>query len=204
MEQNQNRNFHRHIFNLIFLLTRHSKVLQIMSWNWPTAKCRRRKFCDTSYYIICAKLRVSFSSKLKATNVFPKHILKGKARDKLIRARKKLLYHVIVKTYLCNVLCKFLTNFEITWRNEWTNTPFDFTVLWKDCQKQPPEVFYKKSCFFYFFWYQQERTVMNSLFKKVADLKACNFNKTRPYYRCFPVNIAKFLRPLILKNIYEQ
>ena len=180
MEQNQNRNFHRHIFNLIFLLTRHSKVLQIMSWNWPTAKCRRRKFCDTSYYIICAKLRVSFSSKLKATNVFPKHILKGKARDKLIRARKKLLYHVIVKTYLCNVLCKFLTNFEITWRNEWTNTPFDFTVLWKDCQKQPPVVFYKKSCFFIFFGINKKELWWILFLKKLQIWRLATLIKRDP------------------------
>ena len=121
MEQNQNRNFHRHIFSLIFLITRHSKVLQIMSWNWPTAKCRRRKFCDTSYYIICAKLRVSFSSKLKATNVFPKHILKLKARDQSIQPRKKLFCHVILKSYSRNVSCKFLIKIEGTWGTKWKN-----------------------------------------------------------------------------------
>ena len=29
-EQNQNRDFHRHVFNAIFLLTRHSSVFQII------------------------------------------------------------------------------------------------------------------------------------------------------------------------------
>ena len=33
-----------------------------------------------------------------------------------------------------------------------------------------------------------------SLFDKVAGLKAYNFNKKRLLHRCFPVNIAKFLR----------
>ena len=34
MEQNQIRNFYHHLFNLIFLLTRHSPVSQIIFWNW--------------------------------------------------------------------------------------------------------------------------------------------------------------------------
>ena len=36
---------------------------------------------------------------------------------------------------------------------------------------------------------------------KVAGLKICNFIKKRPQHRCFPVNIAKFLRLTISKNI---
>ena len=52
------------------------------------------------------------------TNVFPKNILKSKARDQSIQARKKLFCHVIVKNYLCNVLCKFFIKIESTWRRE--------------------------------------------------------------------------------------
>ena len=48
--QNQNWDFYRHIFNLIFLLTRHSSVCQTIHQS-------------------------------KATNVFPKHILKLAAND---------------------------------------------------------------------------------------------------------------------------
>ena len=33
--------------------------------------------------------------------------------------------------------------------------------------------------------------VLESLFKKVTDLKSCNFIKKRLQYRQFPVNIAK-------------
>ena len=36
-----------------------------------------------------------------------------------------------------------------------------------------------------------------------AGLQACNFTK-RHQHRCFPVNIAKFLRTPILKNIWKQ
>ena len=75
---------------------------------WSTAKCRRTKYFDILYYIVlCAALCVIFSSKSKAT-VFPKHILKSKARDQSIQARKKLFCHVIVKYYWCNVSCEFL------------------------------------------------------------------------------------------------
>ena len=39
--------------------------------------------------VTCATLCVTFSSKLKAINVFPKHILKSKARDQSNQVRKK-------------------------------------------------------------------------------------------------------------------
>ena len=42
--------------------------------------------------------------------------------------------------------------------------------------------------------------VLESLFSKVASLEACNFIKKRLQHRCFPVNIAKFLIKLYLKN----
>ena len=102
-----------------------------MSRNWSTAKCNRRKSSDTWYYIvICATLCISFSSKSKATNVFPKHILKSKARDKSIQVRKKLLCHVIVKNYLCNVLCEFLIKFESTSRREIKEQTPQLTLLY--------------------------------------------------------------------------
>ena len=47
-------------------------------------------------------------------------------------------------------------------------------------------------------------TVLEFLFKKVEGLKACNFIKKRPQHRCIPVNIAKFLRLLISKNIWDR
>ena len=47
--------------------------------------------------------------------------------------------------------------------------------------------------------YSQENTCVESLFNKVAGLKAL-----RLQHRCFPENIAKFLRPSILKNVFER
>ena len=43
--------------------------------------------------------------------------------------------------------------------------------------------------------------MLKSLFNKVTSLHSCNFIKKRLQQRCFRVNIAKFLRKPILKNI---
>ena len=83
---------------------------------WPTAKNTVEKSFDTWYYTVtCATLCVSFSSKLKANNVFKNHILKLKARGQSIRASKKLFFHVTLKGYSRNALCKFLIKIESTW-----------------------------------------------------------------------------------------
>ena len=63
--------------------------------------------------IICATTCVSSPSKSKAT-VFQKHILKTKAHDPLIQAKKKLFCLLRVNNYLCNILCvKFLIEIEV-------------------------------------------------------------------------------------------
>ena len=65
------------------------------------------------------------------TNVFPKNILKSKARDQSIQTRKKLFCHVIVKNYLCNVLCKFFIKIESTWRREIKEQTPQLTLLYR-------------------------------------------------------------------------
>ena len=57
-----------------------------------------------------------------------------------------------------------------------------------------------KKLFLKILQYPHETLVLESLFKKVTGLNACNFIKKRPQRRCFPVNIAKFLILPILKN----
>ena len=52
----------------------------------------------------------------------------------------------------------------------------------------------QKSCSWIISQYSQKTPVLESLFDKVADLKACNFIKKVLRHRCFRVNIAKFLR----------
>ena len=50
----------------------------------------------------------------------------------------------------------------------------------------------------------KKTSVLEFIFNKVAGLKAWNFIKKILQHRCFPVNIAKFLRARILKNICER
>ena len=49
--------------------------------------------------------------------------------------------------------------------------------------------------------YNRETSALKSLLNKVACCKACNFILKRLQHKCFPVNIEKFLRTRILKNI---
>ena len=45
---------------------------------------------------------------------------------------------------------------------------------------------------------------LKSPINKVLDLQTCNFFNKRLQRRCFPVNIAKFLKTSILKNICKR
>ena len=83
-------------------------------------------------------------------------------------------------------------------RNQIENRyPADFAVLWWKCQKQPPEVFYKKAVLKNFAT-SARITVLESPFRNLKDLKLKTPNM------CFPVNIVKFLRLPILKNICQR
>ena len=57
-------------------------TLKLEAPDQPQSTGEKKSF-DASYYIVtCETLCVSFSSKTRAINVFPKHILKSKARNK--------------------------------------------------------------------------------------------------------------------------
>ena len=53
--------------------------------------------------------------------------------------------------------------------------------------------------------YSQENTCVgiSFLIKMLWDVHSCSFIKKRLQHLCFPVNIAKFLRAPVLKNICE-
>ena len=145
-------------------------------------------------------LYVSFSSKSKATNVFPKY-LKSKAHDQSIQQRKKMFCHLIVKNYLCLVLCKFwwksVGHGGVKPKNRhpgWLN----YTV--EGLSEAATGVVLKKAVFKNF----AISTGSICINTCVPHLKGCNFIKKRPQYRCFPVNITKILSLTILKNICEQ
>ena len=66
-------------------------------------------------------------------------------------------------------------------------------------QKQPPEVFRKKGVLKNFAIFTRKHLCW-SLF----GVFGVNFIKKRLQHRYFPVNITKFLRTPILKNIWER
>ena len=132
VERNQNRDFRRHVFNLIFLLTQHSSVLQIIPWNWKHLTNRKVQGKKVFWHVILQSCAfVCFSSKSKAINIFSKHILKSKARDLSIQAKKKLFCHVIVRNYLCNVSWKFLIKIESMWRREVKQQAPQLTLVYR-------------------------------------------------------------------------
>ena len=55
-----------------------------------------------------------------------------------------------------------------------------------------------------FAMFTDKTPVLESPFNRLAGFKTCNLFKKRLRHRCFPVNIAKFLRTLILIKICEQ
>ena len=92
LSQDLSARFRHSCVSFLFCFTMSSLVFMLIEFGKSVAKCRGRNFFDTWYYIvICATLSVSFWSKLKATNVFPKHILKSKGCDQSIQASKKLI-----------------------------------------------------------------------------------------------------------------
>ena len=62
----------------------------------------------------------------------------------------------------------------------------------------------KINCSWKFRRIHRKAPALESVFNKVAGLKACNFIQKRLQHKCFPVNIAKVLKTPILKNICKQ
>ena len=77
-------------------------------------------------------------------------------------------------------------------------------LSFKNCQKQPLEVFCRKRSFLKFWKLHWKTSVLESLFNKAAGLKACSLIKKRLQHKCFPLKFAKFLKTPILKNICDN
>ena len=74
-------------------------------------------------------------------------------------------------------------------------------------QKQPPEVFCKNDVLKNFTIFTEKRLCLSHFLNKVAEISSLQhwrFIKKRFQHRCFPVNIAKFLKTRIMKNICEE
>ena len=79
-----------------------------------------------------------------------------------------------------------------------------YVVVSNFLQKQSSGGVLRKKCSLKFHNISKKTPVLESLFNRVAGLKACSFIKKLLKCRCFPVNIAKFLRTPILKNIWKR
>ena len=67
-------------------------------------------------------------------------------------------------------------------------------------RKSRLEVFCKKGVFQKFQKIHRKEPVLEFLFNKVAGIQFATLLKKGFYYRCFPLNFAKFLRTIVSKN----
>ena len=120
----------------------------------------------------------------KTTEIFSGKILKTFWKH-VERVPAKVLRHFLLKywKWFCN-------NIDI-----WS------AKIPRSVQKQPPEVFYEKSCS-YKFRHIHRKTPCWNLF--LITLQARPTTYKRLQHRCFSVNSAKFLRTPFLKSICEQ
>ena len=111
---------------------------------------------------------------------------------------------------MCNILCKILIKFESTWKckkNKKKNKKKNSQPSWLYCtvvglsEHQAMEVFLKKAAVKNFTISTEITWVWPSFLK--STMSEGNFIKKTPQHMCFLVNIVKFLRLLILKNICE-
>ena len=138
--------------------------------------------------------------------MFFQNTLKSKACDKSIQVRTKLCCHVIVKNYLCNVLCKFLINFESLWRYEIKELIPKMTLLYYGrTVRSSHRMFSIKKLFLKFRNIQKKHLCLSLFFKKLQVWRPATLLKKDPNTVVLLwVNIAKFLRLRISKNIYER
>ena len=71
-------------------------------------------------------------------------------------------------------------------------------------QRQPFADVFQNRCSYEFCHIHGKTLVLESYFNNVAVLKDCNFIKKRTQHRCFPVNIAKFLRTAFFTKHLRQ
>ena len=67
-------------------------------------------------------------------------------------------------------------------------------------QKQPPELFYKKSVLRNFTQFTGKHLCLSLSFNKVAVLRPATLLKKKLWYRCLPLNFVKLLRTPFFQN----
>ena len=88
---------------------------------------------------------------------------------------------------------------ESTWRREIKEQTPQLTLLY--CGRT---VRRSRRCYIKISQYPQDIPVSKSLFKNITGLAIYILIKKKPLRRCFPVNIAKYLRLPILRSICER
>ena len=192
----------------MFLLTQHSFVFQIMSWNWKhLTYCKvqvKKVFWHLILHSYLCNALCTFFTKIESNLCFSKTYSEIDCTWS-INSSKKLFFQMILYNYLYNSLCKFFIKIKSMWRHEIKEQTPKLTLLYYSrTVRSSYWRFSVKKLLLKILQYLQEMPVLESHFKKVAGLKICNFIKKRPQCRCFPVNIVKFLRLPILKNIFER
>ena len=81
---------------------------------------------------------------------------------------------------------------------------YDKKILSLNFKSSRLQMFFKIGVLKNFCNIHMKAPVLDAPFNKVAGLELCNFIKKILQHRCFPANIAKFLRTPILNNICEQ
>ena len=92
----------------------------------------------------------------------------------------------------------FIKKFKLELNRPYLRVPI-YIYIYKYSQKQPPEAFYKKAVLESFAIFTRNHQCWSFFL-----IKASNFFKKRLQHRCFPVNIAQFLRTPTLKNVCDQ
>ena len=107
-------------------------------------------------------------------------------RNEILFEKKPSLHKKFWSIY-CQVL-------GVTWPN-FTN---------KISEKYYEQVFHKKAVLKNFAIFTEKHPCWSLFLNKKSGLQSWNFIKTRLQHRCFPVDIAKFSRTSVLKNIFER
>ena len=145
MEQNQNRNCYRDIFDSIFSLICRSSVFQIISWNWKdwsNQKVEAKKVFWHAILHLCNALH-NFFIKIGSNWCFFK-IFSEIESTWLINSSKEET--ILPRDCICATFCwSFWSTSKVrayAMSKKWHHSWLYYTALWLDCQKQPPEVFF--------------------------------------------------------------
>ena len=90
---------------------------------------------------------------------------------------------------------------SVTWPNF---TVVKYNLKISNVYNHNEQTFHKKAVFKSLVIFTDEHLCCSLFFNENAGLRSCSFIKKRLQHRCFPLNIATFLKTPVLKNICER